>query len=158
MSKCPCGSKQNLESCCAPILAGKSAESAEQLMRARYTAFATGNVDFIIDSHHPSGRDELNREDISNWSKNSKWLGLEIKKAEDTRVDRAKVEFVCQYEDQDGVQNHHELSEFRQKENKWYFYDGKVVGEVHKRDEPKVGRNDPCPCGSGKKFKKCCGK
>lgn len=24
--------------------------------------------------------------------------------------------------------------------------------------EPKVGRNDPCPCGSGKKFKKCCGK
>ncbi len=24
------------------------------------------------------------------------------------------------------------------------------------RDEPKVGRNDPCPCGSGKKFKKCC--
>ncbi|MCA9066876.1 MAG: SEC-C domain-containing protein, partial [Planctomycetaceae bacterium] len=25
-------------------------------------------------------------------------------------------------------------------------------------DEPKVGRNDPCPCGSGKKYKKCCGK
>ncbi|OGW84293.1 MAG: preprotein translocase subunit SecA [Omnitrophica bacterium RIFCSPLOWO2_01_FULL_45_10] len=27
-----------------------------------------------------------------------------------------------------------------------------------KRESPKVGRNDPCPCGSGKKFKKCCGK
>jgi len=26
-----------------------------------------------------------------------------------------------------------------------------------KRDQPKVGRNDPCPCGSGKKYKKCCG-
>ncbi|MBN1269242.1 MAG: SEC-C domain-containing protein [Kiritimatiellae bacterium] len=26
-----------------------------------------------------------------------------------------------------------------------------------KRDAPKVGRNDPCPCGSGKKYKKCCG-
>jgi uncharacterized protein YecA (UPF0149 family) len=26
-----------------------------------------------------------------------------------------------------------------------------------RRDNPKVGRNDPCPCGSGKKFKKCCG-
>jgi uncharacterized protein len=25
------------------------------------------------------------------------------------------------------------------------------------RAEPKIGRNDPCPCGSGKKFKKCCG-
>ncbi|MFH1461619.1 MAG: preprotein translocase subunit SecA [bacterium] len=27
-----------------------------------------------------------------------------------------------------------------------------------KREDPKVGRNDPCPCGSGKKFKKCCGR
>lgn len=26
------------------------------------------------------------------------------------------------------------------------------------REQPKVGRNDPCPCGSGKKYKKCCGK
>ena len=26
-----------------------------------------------------------------------------------------------------------------------------------RRSEPKIGRNDPCPCGSGKKYKKCCG-
>jgi len=30
--------------------------------------------------------------------------------------------------------------------------------ETFRREEPKVGRNDPCPCGSGKKYKKCCGK
>lgn len=30
--------------------------------------------------------------------------------------------------------------------------------ETYRREEPKVGRNDPCPCGSGRKFKKCCGK
>ena len=29
--------------------------------------------------------------------------------------------------------------------------------EPVRRTEPKVGRNDPCPCASGKKFKKCCG-
>jgi hypothetical protein len=29
---------------------------------------------------------------------------------------------------------------------------------THRRSEPKIGRNDPCPCGSGQKFKKCCGK
>jgi uncharacterized protein YecA (UPF0149 family) len=29
--------------------------------------------------------------------------------------------------------------------------------EPIRRDTPKVGRNDPCPCGSGKKYKKCCG-
>jgi len=30
--------------------------------------------------------------------------------------------------------------------------------ETYRREQPKVGRNDPCPCGSGKKYKKCCGK
>ena len=30
--------------------------------------------------------------------------------------------------------------------------------ETIHRDAPKVGRNDPCPCGSGKKYKNCCGK
>ncbi|MFC1590533.1 preprotein translocase subunit SecA [Candidatus Omnitrophota bacterium] len=33
-----------------------------------------------------------------------------------------------------------------------------VQSAPYKRDAPKVGRNDPCPCGSGKKYKKCCGK
>jgi preprotein translocase subunit SecA len=27
-----------------------------------------------------------------------------------------------------------------------------------RREAPKVGRNEPCPCGSGKKFKACCGR
>ncbi len=31
-----------------------------------------------------------------------------------------------------------------------------LFSETFERDGPKVGRNDPCPCGSGKKFKKCC--
>jgi uncharacterized protein len=36
------------------------------------------------------------------------------------------------------------------------FWRAKRAGTVQ-RDDPKVGRNDPCPCGSGKKFKQCCG-
>jgi preprotein translocase subunit SecA len=41
-------------------------------------------------------------------------------------------------------------------------YSGGSAEEEHKKEpkrraEPKVGRNDPCPCGSGKKYKKCCG-
>ena len=32
------------------------------------------------------------------------------------------------------------------------------VDRTVRREEPKVGRNDPCPCGSGKKYKNCCGK
>jgi len=34
---------------------------------------------------------------------------------------------------------------------------GRTTGPVAQPHSPKVGRNEPCPCGSGKKFKKCCG-
>jgi preprotein translocase subunit SecA len=40
-------------------------------------------------------------------------------------------------------------------------YGGQLPEEkvhTYKRETPKVGRNDPCPCGSGKKYKKCCGR
>jgi len=33
-----------------------------------------------------------------------------------------------------------------------------VIEEPYVREEIKIGRNDPCACGSGKKYKKCCGK
>lgn len=33
---------------------------------------------------------------------------------------------------------------------------GKI--ETYRREAPRIGRNDPCPCGSGKKYKKCCGR
>ena len=32
------------------------------------------------------------------------------------------------------------------------------ISQTYVRNAPKIGRNDPCPCGSGKKYKKCCGK
>jgi SEC-C motif-containing protein len=53
---------------------------------------------------------------------------------------------------------HHERSQFRKVDGRWYFVSGqKISAPPLKRDAEKVGRNDPCPCGSGKKFKKCCG-
>lgn len=36
--------------------------------------------------------------------------------------------------------------------------DQPVIQGTYKRIGPKIGRNDPCPCGSGKKYKKCCGR
>jgi SEC-C motif-containing protein len=54
------------------------------------------------------------------------------------------------------TRDHHERSEFKKRDGQWYFMDGKLVQEPV-RAADKVGRNDPCPCGSGKKYKKCCG-
>ena len=52
---------------------------------------------------------------------------------------------------------HHEVASFRKEDGAWYFVEGEPVRQQpFVREEPKVGRNDPCPCGSGKKYKKCC--
>ena len=47
------------------------------------------------------------------------------------------------------------------KHTRHFQYRGKSQSELGQKTvvkEFKVGRNDPCPCGSGKKYKKCCGK
>jgi SEC-C motif domain protein len=80
---CPCGSELALNACCAPVIAGKKkAETAEALLRARYTAFTQGAVDFILETHHPRTREHTNREEIEQWSKGSEWLGLKILQSE----------------------------------------------------------------------------
>jgi SEC-C motif-containing protein len=68
------------------------------------------------------------------------------------------VEFIARYVEKGQTVNHHEIAQFRREEGFWYFYDGQAPKpRTIKRETPKVGRNAPCPCGSGKKFKKCCG-
>jgi hypothetical protein len=46
-----------------------------------------------------------------------------------------------------------EVDQFRKRQESYYQPESEPV-----RTEPKIGRNQPCPCGSGKKYKKCCGK
>jgi SEC-C motif-containing protein len=110
------------------------------------------NVDYIKATQSPARRSEINWEETESWANNSKWDHLEIVAANDNQV-----EFIAYYA-VDGKQvRHHERSTFVQVDGKWYFDDGEIVkpGTI-KRDGDKVGRNDPCPCGSGKKYKKCC--
>ncbi|MEW8683176.1 MAG: YchJ family metal-binding protein, partial [Candidatus Thiodiazotropha endolucinida] len=72
--------------------------------------------------------------------------------------EEASVEFIATYKEGGMVRPHHEISRFLKQDGVWYFVDGQLVApKTEKRHQPKVGRNDPCPCGSGKKYKKCCG-
>ena len=78
---------------------------------------------------------------------------------EDNTEDSGKVEFIASYADRGVKLEHHELAEFKRVDGEWFFYDGQLVAQhPFVRVEPKIGRNDPCPCGSGKKYKKCCGR
>ena len=161
MKDCPCKSGMAFDLCCGPILDGKTeAPTAEALMRARYSAYATGNVDFIINSNEPKSRENLSPEAIEEWSKGSEWLGLEIIKTKKGKEADSEglVEFKAHYMQNRARLTHHELAEFKKIDGKWMFFDGDQINEPAHREAAKVGRNDPCPCGSGKKYKKCCGK
>ena len=162
MSDCPCGSGQAYAECCEPILKGeKAAETPEQVMRARYSSYAKADTDYLLNSLHPDKREDHDSDSTRRWAENSEWHDLEILKtegggAEDTEGD---VEFMATYTYKGEKETHHELAHFQKEEDgNWYYVESEPVKpETYVRETPKVGRNDPCPCGSGKKYKKCCG-
>jgi len=134
-------------------------KTAEELMRARYNAFETGNIEFIVETHHPDSKSEMDVEETKKWALNSEWLGLEIVSTEGGKEDDSEgvVEFKAFYKENGQDVVHHEKSQFLKVDGKWLYYGWlPLQGTIVK--EEKVGRNNPCLCGSGKKFKKCCGK
>jgi SEC-C motif-containing protein len=160
MSSCPCGSKKKYEDCCEPFHKGKKNPlTAEQLIRARYCAFVKHEVRYVTGTTHPSALETYDEKETEKWAKGSEWLGLEIKNVEGGSADdeEGKVEFLARYKIDGQLHEHHEISELKKNAGKWNFVDGKTIQHPFVRNENKVGRNDPCPCGSGKKFKKCCG-
>ena len=159
---CPCKSGKTFGECCGPVIAGTAkAENPEALMRARYTSYVTGDIDFLKSSATAAVQAEFDENASRAWSKAAEWHGLEIIKTEGggAKDKTGVVEFRALYTANNEFCNHHEVSTFVKEKDGWKFADGELVGEKPiVREDPKVGRNDPCPCGSGKKYKKCCGK
>jgi len=154
---CPCGSGQAFENCCGPLLAGqRQAETAEQLMRSRYTAYTRADRDYLQRTWHVSTRPsdlQLDRE------AQPRWQGLRIL---NTRKGgpgnhEGNVEFEAFHETGQGVGTLHENSRFVKENGHWYYLDGDTA-ETTTAGNLKVGRNAPCPCGSGRKYKRCCGR
>jgi SEC-C motif-containing protein len=158
---CPCGTGNSFERCCAPFISGAAfPETAEQLMRSRYTAFTRQDIGYVVRTHHPSTVGAVDEKATHDWMRNSEWKSLEIRSSKGGKDDLVgRVEFAATYTDKRGDQVHAESSIFKKKNGRWYYVDGKPGGggETVRRDAPKIGRNDPCHCGSGKKFKKCHG-
>lgn len=160
MTDCPCGSDASYENCCGPIISGAlAAPTAEALMRSRFTAFARGNLDHIHNTHAREERDTAERSAVRNTFSTVEWIKLEILDTVAGGVDddTGIVEFAAHYR-QDGQNGiHGERSKFRRDDGRWIYVDGAVDDVAVKQESGKVGRNQPCPCGSGKKYKKCCG-
>ncbi|GHU30399.1 UPF0225 protein [Spirochaetia bacterium] len=160
MKLCPCGSGHPYRECCEPYITGVvSPSTAEALMRARYSAYAEHAVTFIINTCTKT-QDRIDEKETREWSEQSEWLGLEILSVQGGGIDDSEgvVEFKANFRRNGAADMHHERASFRKQHGKWLYDTGKMVIQTVTRDTPKIGRNDPCPCGSGKKYKHCCGR
>lgn len=146
---CPCG-LGNYAECCQPLHLGQAkAETAQQLMRSRYSAFAKQEIDYIVRTTARGQQHALDVPAIADWAKSNQWLTLEIVQAQE-KLDKhhALVEFKAHYHDGKQAQIHHELSHFVKFEHIWYFLDPTT--------DQQITMKQACICGSGKKFKQCC--
>jgi SEC-C motif-containing protein len=159
-SCCPCGSGKTFAECCGPVLAGAPAATPEALMRSRYSAYATRNYLHLRRSLSTEQQGDFSEKDAREWAESSEWLGLEVTGTEagGDADSEGTVDFVARFKTAGEERKHVEKARFIREEGNW-VYAGMIVpkAEPVRREAAKVGRNDPCPCGSGKKFKKCCG-
>lgn len=122
MKLCYCCSDALFSDCCEPFLIEKDKpQTAETLMRSRYSAYCTHNADYLVATTHISTRKYHNKKDILNWATQNNWLKLEILNASENTV-----EFKAYFID-NSLQSHchHEKSTFKKQGNQWYYVDGK---------------------------------
>lgn len=132
---CPCGRGKPLAACCGPLLAGTQAPAtAEDLMRSRYTAFATGNVDYIFKTHDPDTVAQIDKGATARWAKESKWLALEVLKTEGGGEGESAgfVDFVARYSTGPLTTEHRERAVFKKRDGRWMFVDGAPIPKVKK--------------------------
>ena len=156
--QCPCTSGAPYALCCGPLLSGQTpTATAEALMRSRYTAYVERNISYLLRTWHPSTRPSvLDPATIPNW------CGLQIVRTERGRKDDDEgfVEFVATALVRNTLCTLREVSRFVREAGEWLYVSGDLLedGGPAEIRAGKTGRNAPCPCGSGKKFKKCCGR
>ena len=156
MSTCPCGSENPFSDCCQPFLCGnKTPQTPEQLMRSRFSAFVTHHWPYVLQTWHPDQRPDCTVQELENEAANGRWLTLSVLHS---RMDEdglhGEVDFCAWFNDAKGLHLHHELSSFVREQGQWFYTRGRFLpAPAALRLKP----NNPCPCGSGRKYKKCCG-
>jgi SEC-C motif domain protein len=153
MSICPCGSGKALEGCCFPYVDGvEDAPTAEALMRSRYVAYSLGQVSYVIWTCHPSILAQQDEAAMERWCKSSEFVKLEVLEVKNGKEkdESGSVKFIAWIRENGKLGGIHERSGFVRYEGRWTYQSGQHF------PLKMPGANDACPCGSGKKFKKCC--
>ncbi len=157
---CPCGSGKTYGECCLPYHNGTLwPDDPQAMMRSRYSAYVTHCWDYLTKSDwQEDGEEEVSEERLAEAAASVEWLGLNVL-GSGREEDYDYVDYTATYRVDGQTLQIAEHAHFRVIDGKLCYTGGEeLVREPVRRDQPKVGRNDPCPCGSGKKYKKCCGK
>lgn len=123
--KCPCGSGADYAECCDPIISGnRKAQTPEQLMRSRYTAYVAKNVDYLVGTTHTDSRTPDLAKSIRKWMRQVEWLKLHVVATEEDRV-----EFVAEYITATAPGRHHECSVFKKINDEWFYFGEETEGD-----------------------------
>jgi SEC-C motif domain protein len=118
---CPCESGKPYNECCEPAHKGSAAPTAEALMRSRYTAYVLGLEAYLLKTWAAEARPAaLNLSDDTA----TKWLSLQVKRAENPSENTAIVEFVARYKIAGKAERLHEISQFVRFDGCWYYLAG----------------------------------
>lgn len=164
--KCYCGSMQAFANCCQVVLHKANATTPEQLMRSRFSAYCCNDAHYLHQTWHPSQRSDNSVTDITAFANSVHFINLTVIPSDkqacaahfaapttptwhDEHV--GYVEFIASFLAGDKLEQLHEISRFVHENGKWYYVDGHILPVTSR----KIGRNDPCPCHSGRKFKQC---
>ncbi|WP_371372546.1 YchJ family protein [Thalassotalea aquiviva] len=152
--QCPCGSELTYNQCCAPIINQENvAQTAEQLMRSRYSAYHQKQSQYIADTYALAQQKHNPLAEIDAWVQQTTWLKLTIIDTDYSDPIQHYVEFCARYICDQQVMEFQEKSRFIQEQGQWRYIDG----DITRQDQlDTLTRNSPCPCASGKKYKRCC--
>ena len=140
---CYCDSKKSFTQCCEPFILGlKDASTALELMRSRYSAYVLKNGRYLYETCSNKLKNEDDIEAINTQDIN--WLALKV-----LEFSENEVTFMAYYKESTQIQVLKEKSLF-------ILEDGKIRYDSGKMLQAEIARNELCPCGSGKKYKKCC--
>ncbi|MEA1917767.1 MAG: YchJ family metal-binding protein [Campylobacterota bacterium] len=141
---CICGVQKSYDECCQEIIEHRrNAQTPQELMRSRYSAYVKGNYKYLNFSTTQDNRVD-NYEELVQESSSIEWLKLDV-----LNTSQNTVEFKAYYKEHSEVDVLHEKSSFIKEDGIWKYAQGEIYAT-------KIQRNEICPCGSGKKYKKCC--
>ena len=126
--KCKCGSLKNYSDCCGIYINNDELPaSPEQLMRARYTAYATANIDYVVKTMVGKPLDGFDLEAVTSWAKELVWLKLEVIATRLENDNTGFVAFKAYYREQNHDMVLHEISEFKRIDGVWFYSDGQIM-------------------------------